>query len=61
MPAPTFAIMRRGKQLVDELFVRIWSLILDEGIDFFGRGRQADEIVIHTADKGYSIRMGSRG
>ena len=53
--SPAFAIARRSEQTVDELFVGLRILVVDEGFDFRERGRQAMEIERKAADERAAI------
>ncbi len=52
---PSFAVMRRGEQAVDLFLICLRAVVVDEGIDFFWRGRQADEIEAETAQKSRAV------
>ena len=48
---PFFSVLRFGQQRLDEPGPSLGRAVLFEAFDLFGSGRQADEIVISTADK----------
>ena len=52
VPAPLFAVMGRRQQVIDHLFPGVRRLVLDEGLDFGGRGRQPDQVEVGAADQG---------
>ena len=56
-----FAVMRAGKEPVDEFFVGVRSGIGDEGVDLLGRRRDADEIGREAADEGRPVGFRGRG
>src|SRR5436190_21311772 len=51
MPPPTFAVMRRGQQAIDQLFVSRWRSVVDEGVNLLRGGGQANEIKRHTPNQ----------
>ena len=44
MPAPAYAVLRRGEQTIDQLGVGVGRLVGDEILYFLRRGRQAGEV-----------------
>ena len=56
---PTLSIMRRGQQSIDQTFERVWRRILDESLDLFGAGQQADQVQVSAADQGVAVGRGS--
>ena len=52
MPPPLFAIMRRGKQPIDEPLVSVGRIVGEKRGDLLGRRRQAQQIVGRAADEG---------
>ena len=44
VPAPALAIMRTGEQPIDERLVGVGIGVVDEGFDFLGSRRQADQV-----------------
>ena len=50
--AVALAVLRRGEEAVDKLRVGVGGLVGEERLDFFGRGRQTDEIERSAADEG---------
>ena len=61
VPPVPFAVVRRGEQLVDQPLPGARLVVRDEGGDFRGRRRQAEQIEIRTTDEGQPIGAGSRG
>ena len=53
-----FAVMRRSQQSVDELGVGLGRRVLHEGVDFFRRGRQAQQVGMEATGEGATIRFG---
>ena len=49
--APALAVVRRGEQAVDEFLVGVGRLVGEEGVDLFGRRRQAGQIERDAADE----------
>ena len=49
---PTFAILRRRQQAVNDLFIRVRRCVLQKSIDLFGCGRKANQIEVHSAKHG---------
>ena len=60
MPGPAFAEARRGEQAIDGGFVLGIAGVGGEGVEFFGRRRQADEVVIQPAIQGPRRSLGRR-
>ena len=58
MAAPAFAVVGRGEKVVDQAGPGIGGFAADEGVDFGGRGGEADEIQIGTADEGGAVGAG---
>ena len=58
---PALAVVRRGEQAVDDLFVGVGRLVFQEGVYFVGRRRQAGEVVGDAADQTVAIESGGRG
>ena len=56
--SPTFPVVRRGEQLLDDLFVGVTSLVGEECIDFGDGRRQAGEVEMQAAEQGDAIRFG---
>ena len=52
VPAPLFAVMRRGEQLVDKFFVRVRGHVPNEDIHLLRRRRQAGEVEVQPAGQG---------
>ena len=44
VPAPALAEVRRGQQPVHHLLVGVGDVVVEEGVDFVGRRRQADQV-----------------
>ncbi len=57
---PFFAIMRRREQAVNELFIRVRTLIGNEILDFARRRRKTGEIETDAADQRAPIGLGRR-
>ena len=53
--APAFAVARAGQQTVYYFFERVRRFVGEEGVDLFGRGREAGEIVGGAAEEGALI------
>ena len=58
IPAPSFAVSRRGKKTVDEFFVGVGRLIVYELIHLLRRGRQAMQIEIRTTRQRTPVTCG---
>src|SRR5207248_803667 len=56
--SPLLAVMRRSEQTLDQLLVGLRGLIVDEGVDFFGRRGQPEEVVGDSANEGRAIGLG---
>jgi hypothetical protein len=52
---PAFAVVGRGEEAVNHLFVGVGGTVVEEGRDFFWRGRQADEVEGKAADEGTAV------
>ena len=57
--APALAVPRRREQAVDELFVGVGRLVVDELLHLLGRGRQAVQVEIGAAGEGAAVGFGS--
>ena len=55
---PTFAVMGRGEEALDLLFVSTGGLVGEIRIDFVGSGREAGEVEGETPEKGDAIGFG---
>ncbi len=58
--APTFAVMGRRQQPIDDLLIRIGRLIAEIGLDVLGRGGQSDQIKRQPADQCRAVRRSDR-
>ena len=58
--SPLFPVARGGKQLVDQPFVGVRSLVADEGIRLFGGGGQTDQVEIEATHQTVAIGLGRR-
>ncbi len=56
--APAFAVVRRGKEFVDQSLPRAWSIVRHKLGRFCGRGRQSGQVEISPAQK--RLPVGSR-
>src|ERR1041384_5543496 len=48
MTTPTFAVMRRGQQPVDGIFISLWRLIGNESLDLLSGWWNAGQVETHT-------------
>ncbi len=53
---PALAIAAIGQQFVDDFWVSILRAVAQEGIHFFGRRRQSDQVEGHAADQRATVR-----
>ncbi len=53
-----FAEMRGSEQAVDEDFVSVWPMVLDEVVHLFASGRETREIEREPADQARPVRLG---
>ena len=60
MTSPAFAIARRSQQTVHHFCVCIRRMVVDEGVDFFWRWRQAGQIQRRAPDERLPIRRRNR-
>src|SRR6185503_4155736 len=58
---PAFAIMRRRKELVDQMFVSLWIRISDKTLDLFRSRRKTQQIKIDTANECAAVCAGRWG
>ena len=58
MASPTFAEPRRPQQTVDYLAEGMLIRVIDKGVDFFRRRRQAEQIERGAAKKGRTVSVG---
>src|SRR5262249_41175169 len=61
VPAPSLAVVRAGQEPVDQPLVGVRRAVGEEGLDLFGRRRQAGHVERHPADQGPPIPLGGRG
>ena len=52
MAAPTFAVLGGSEQAIDDFFESLRGVVGEEGVDFFGRWREAGEIEGGAAEEG---------
>ena len=52
---PAFAVMRRGEQAIDNLFISFGRLVGHKGVDFFRRGRKAGQVEGDAAQQGDAV------
>lgn len=50
MAPPTFAVMRRRQQLVDQPLISFATRIREEGVNLRDRGWQAEQVETQAAD-----------
>ena len=58
VPAPTFTVMRRLKQLVDQSLVGLAGSIRQKRARHIGRGRQANQIKVGASQQGHPTGLG---
>jgi hypothetical protein len=51
MASPFFSELRRSQQAIYHFFKRLRIAIIEERGDFFGRGRQTDQVKINAAQQ----------
>ena len=56
--APTLAVARRSEQAIDQLFVGVGGLVVDELFHLLRRGRKSMEIEVGAPRKGAAVGFG---
>ena len=57
-PRPALAVMRRSQQSIDQRLVGSRRWVVDEGVDLFGRRRQADQVEVQPPGQRVAIGLG---
>lgn len=59
MPTPVFAVLRRGKERVDDLGEGVWRRVGKKRCNRFGSGWQTGEIEVSPANENAFFRGGA--
>src|SRR5215510_14351313 len=56
-PAPSFSVMWRGKQPLDQLFICLWRRVINEIIHFPRTGQKSGQVQVRSPDQRVAIRL----